>query len=133
MPRGSVWLIRMALLNLVAAATLGGWLLVAKGEVVPAPPGGRETHAAIALLGWLVQMTAGVAYWILPRHPTEPAHGAPWAPWVALVGLNGGIAAIALADRVRAGSAIGPGLAGLGMVAFVAAIGPRIKAFGVDR
>lgn len=128
MPLASVWLIRAALLQLVAAATLGAWLLAAKGGAVGPRPGWLAGHAAMALLGWMVQVTLGVGYWILPRMAAGPERGPPWAPWVTLVLLNLGVGAVA-AGRAAAGLAA----AAAGIAVFVGAAVPRIKPFGAGR
>ena len=133
MPRPSVWLIRLALLHLVAAGLLGAWLLMAKGAVVPPVAGGVVAHAAMALIGWLVQMTVGVGYWILPKYAAGPERGPAWAPWATLGLLNGGIVLAALGAWIPGGTGPGLALAGLGLVVFVATAGPRVKAFGADR
>lgn len=130
MPRLSVWLIRSALLYLIASALLGGWLLAAKdGSVTP----GLATipdHAAMALLGWVMQLTLGVAYWMLPKFSAGPARGPAWPAWTGFVAINAGI------PMVVAGGGAGPlATAGLalvlaGVLFVVATLAARIKPFG---
>jgi len=95
--------------------------LLAPGRILSA-------HAAIALLGWLVQFTLGVGYWILPKFATGPARGPAWAPWLTVAALNGGVGLIA-----AGASTIGLTMAGLGVGIFLATAAPRVKAFGVGR
>ncbi len=124
MPRASVWLIRLAMLHLLLGSGIGAWLLFAKGTLAPPPGPFLSAHAAIALLGWLVQFTFGVGYWMLPKHATAPARGPTWSPWITLVTLNGGVALIALGSP-----AIGLATATLGVLVFLATTAPRLKPF----
>jgi len=135
MPRASIWLVRAALVHLVLGAVLGTWLLAAKGGALPVPPtpvlGG---HAAVMVIGWLVQGTLGVAWWILPRMPAEPVRGPEWIPWTTLILFNLGI--VSLAGGPVAGRwavLLGLGLALVGALVFAAGVAPRIKAFGAAR
>ena len=73
MPRVSVWMIRAALLHLLSGALLGAAYLAFKAEgwfVILVSHLG--THQEQMLVGWMVQLVIGVAYWILPR-PAEQA------------------------------------------------------------
>jgi hypothetical protein len=92
-PTVSVWFIRSALLYLLAGFTLGGLMLAAKG--VALPPGvwrWLPVHLELLLVGWLVQLVMGVAYWIFPRFGMTPAaRGREGLAWLALVLLNGGV------------------------------------------
>ncbi len=65
------------------------------------PPGllGRLPDTALRLgalhlltVGWLLQVMAGVAFWMFPRHPSAPPRGNPRPGWAALVLLNTGLA-----------------------------------------
>jgi hypothetical protein len=93
MPRVSIWLIRGALLNLLAGFSLGALLLVAKG--MPLPAGlwhWLPLHFELLLVGWLVQLVMGVAYWIFPRFGMTPAaRGREGLAWLALGLLNCGV------------------------------------------
>lgn len=93
MPRVSIWFIRGSLLYLLAGFTLGALLLAAKG--VPLPPGvwrWLPVHLELLLVGWLVQLVMGVAYWIFPRFGmTRAARGREGLAWLALALLNGGV------------------------------------------
>lgn len=93
MPSVSVWFIRSALLYLLAGFTLGGLMLAGKG--VSLPPGlwrWLPVHFELLLVGWLIQLVMGVAYWIFPRFGMTPrARGREGLAWLALVLLNGGV------------------------------------------
>jgi cbb3-type cytochrome oxidase subunit 1 len=51
----------------------------------------RPLHAEMLLIGWMVQLAFGVAYWILPRFRAGPARGREWPAWVSLLLLNSGV------------------------------------------
>lgn len=133
MPPISVRLIRTALLWLVAGAAIGGIALAAPGA---AGPGWRHAHAEIMLMGWMVQLVLGVAYWILPKHAGGAERGS-----VALAAgihplLNGGVVLAVLAWLLAWPDATllaARGLQCAAVIVFVLVGGPRIKAFGVGR
>ena len=133
MPRLSVWFIRAALVYLLAGFTLGALMLTNKG-VSLSPLFWRllPTHIEVLLLGWIVQLAMGVAFWILPRFRT--ARGDVRPAWVAFVLLNGGLLLAGLSATLGLPSWVA--VAGrLAEVAAVAAFAwhawPRIKAIGV--
>jgi hypothetical protein len=97
MPKVSVWLIRTALVHVLSGAVLGafyfsfkavGWPLFALSH--------RPVHVEQMLIGWMVQLVIGVAFWILPRpEGHDPsAHGG--LMWTVYGLLNGGLLAAAL-------------------------------------
>ena len=109
MPRASVWLIRIALLHLLSGAVLGTAYLVFKATGTPAwVATHRPVHMEQMLVGWMVQLVIGVAWWILPR-PAEPER-APRAATMWLVGvlLNGGVVVAALGGSPRLPQALLP-------------------------
>lgn len=133
MPTLSVWAVRMALVHLGVSFAAGAWLLAAQG--VPSLPQTawlRPLHLELALLGWMLQLTLGVAYWILPKFPTAPDRG-PIAPVVAafaLLNLGVGLTVVGGA-RFSAPTMLAGRLAELAAVAlFARSAWPRIKAFG---
>lgn len=68
MPTLSRYFIRSALLCLAVGFTFGGLILSAKGGAVDARVWAwLPMHITLLLNGWLVQLSMGVAYWILPR------------------------------------------------------------------
>ncbi len=133
MPRLSCWFIRSALIYLALGFTLGGLLLFHKG--VPLHPvlwRWLPAHIEFLLLGWMVQLVMGVAFWILPRFGTGRGHEA--AAWLAYGLLNVGI------GMTGVGLALGmPALVPLlgrmaeagAAVAFAMHAWPRIKPPGV--
>jgi cbb3-type cytochrome oxidase subunit 1 len=88
MPRLSQWLIRAAFLYLLAGFSVGALLLAHKG-IFLAPLLWRwlPAHMEFLLVGWIVQLTMGVAFWILPRYwkpPRRPKEGYVQAAFVLL-------------------------------------------------
>ncbi len=136
MPPLSVWFIRTALLALTAGTSLGSVLLAVKGMPGRGPPSGAlPLHIELLLIGWLVNLTLGVAYWILPKHARGRERGHPVPPWAAYLLLNAGV--------VIAGSAAPAGLPALllagraaelsGVACFAAHAWSRVKPFGAGR
>ena len=92
MPLASVWLIRAALLHFATAAVLGAMYLAWKAEGWFAfVASHRQMHVEQMLVGWMVQLVIGVAFWILPRtEPTEAQRSGPLI-WTVFGLLNTGV------------------------------------------
>lgn len=133
MPPISTVVIRLALVHLGLGVAAGGWLLIARGfPSLPTWSWLQPIHLELALLGWTLQLAMGVAYWILPKFPTQPERGHR-APVVAAFGLlNLGILLAGAGAVVAADGLLLAGrLAELGsVVLFATHAVPRIKAFG---
>jgi hypothetical protein len=85
MPTLSRYFVRLAFLCLALGFTIGGLILSAKGGVVDASVWAwLPIHVALLLNGWLVQLSLGVAYWILPRVHVGNRGRQTWA-WSSLV------------------------------------------------
>lgn len=91
MPRLSVWMLRTALLALLAGTALGAWLLATEPAYDVVRAALRDVHLTLLLFGWLVQFVLGVAYWMLPRYPRAPDRGPAWAGWAAYAALLAGL------------------------------------------
>lgn len=94
MPRLSVWMLRAALLYLSAGFTFGALLLAHKG--VPFAPWLWQllpAHIDFLLVGFVIQLAAGTAFWILPRYRVEQ-RGNPLLAWLSFGLLNAGILAV---------------------------------------
>ncbi len=137
MPKLSVWLIRCALLHLLIGSLLGTVMLLTKAGATM--PGwvlrGWGVHAELVLVGWMVQLTIGVAYWILPKFPRRPVRGPSWPVVAALVLLNAGVVAAGLASlqgwRELVVVARFAELAAV--MSFALSTWPRVKEFGRGR
>ena len=92
MPRLSCWFVRAALAYLATGFTLGALLLANKG-LGWAPQLWRflPVHMELLLMGWLVQLAMGMAFWILPRFPQGATRGNETLIWLAFVLINLGI------------------------------------------
>lgn len=136
MPKLSVWFIRSSLLYLAAGFTLGALILVNKGLpflgaiwlLLPA-------HIEFVMVGWMVMLVIGVAFWILPRFSRAPKRGNEPLAWASLCLLHAGIWATILSPlwtQFRWVYLPGWGLEIAGIIAFVIHTWPRIKAAGAD-
>jgi hypothetical protein len=134
MPFLSVLLVRTALCWLAAGVGMGALLLASKAT--PLPVGVFRLfhlHSEAVLVGWMVQLTMGVAWWILPKYPRFPERG-PAAPiWAAWLLLNGGVLLAGVGRSVGAsGGVVMTGRVAelLAVCSFAAVAWPRVKAFG---
>ncbi len=92
MPRLAVWMVRVSLLCFGIGFTFGGLMLYNKGE--PFDPSVWRllpAHMELTLIGWMVQLAMGVAFWILPRFRHEPRYGKQRLGWLAFALLNIGV------------------------------------------
>ena len=137
MPLPTIWLLRAALVHLLIGTALGALLLVTKADL-GMPHWVARTwplHGEMMLLGWMVQLAMGVAYWILPKHAQQPVRGRAAPVIAAALLINAGVIGAGL------GPAMGrTDLAVAGRVAELAAVllfagnaWPRIKEFGRGR
>lgn len=137
MPRLSVWLVRTALVQLVIGAALGALYLGWKGFGVPAfAPSLLPLHVECVLVGWVIQLVLGVAYWILPRRADERTGPGDGAIWLAYVLVNGGVVAVGVAPLLGAPSSVA--LAGrvaelAAAAAFATHAWPRVRPYGAGR
>jgi len=133
MPRLSVWFIRASLVYLLMGFTLGAFMLAQDGiSYYPAIHEALPAHMEFLLVGWLVQLAMGVAYWMFPRLGWEPpnSRGNPTLIWMSFSMLNAGIWAVALDLWLPSGLLIGRSLE-IGAVAiFVIGLWRRIMAHG---
>jgi hypothetical protein len=95
MPRAATWLIRAALVHFLSGAMLGASYLVFKATGWPVF---AATHLVVhqeqMLIGFLVQLVIGVAWWILPRNEATNMGGP--AIWTCFVLVNVGVLLAAL-------------------------------------
>ena len=97
MPRLSQWYVKLSFGYLLAGFTVGALLLANKGQPLhPALWSLLPAHIEWLLIGWVAQLTLGVAFWILPRFWQQPRRGNTTGATLALFLLNGGIALISL-------------------------------------
>ena len=102
MPALSRWFIRCALAYLVLGFALGATMLTLKALAhhgamahLIAP------HVEVLLMGWTLQLTMGVAFWILPRLEGAASRGAVGYGWLAFVLVNVGVIAAGLGPLIE--------------------------------
>lgn len=132
MPRLSVLMVRSALLWQALGASLGGLMLAGKAVPVPAWVWlARGGHTHMLLVGWLVQLACGVAFWILPRLDAAGSRGDERPAWLAAAALNLGVALAILGPPLGAAWAAlaAAALYAVAGAAFVAHAWPRVLPF----
>jgi hypothetical protein len=103
MPRLSQLMIRTALLWLGFGYSVGGLVLLNKGlPLLPWLWTLRAAHIHMLLVGWVVQLACGVAFWILPRLDARGTRGDERLVWGCYAALNGGVALGALHQPLAA-------------------------------
>jgi hypothetical protein len=92
MPRLSQWYVRLALVHFLLGFTVGSLMLANKGILIePALWGWLPVHIELLLMGWIVQLTMGVAFWITPRYWQPPRRGNETGARAAIILLNLGV------------------------------------------
>jgi hypothetical protein len=131
MPRLSVWFIRASLLYLLLGFFFGGLILAPKGIPFYAPVWILfPLHVEFLLVGWLVQLALGAAFWILPRFSGAAPRGPATLVWVSFALLNAGILLAALQIWLPAALLIGRIAETLGALLFVVGSWRRVKPSG---
>lgn len=129
MPRLSTLFVKAALFNLATGITVGGLLLWNKAFALgPLIWRLLPMHIELLLVGWMVNLALGVAYWILPRW--QSLRGDVRPAWAAFFLLNGGLWLVAVGPYVTFGSALtvtGRALEALAAAAFALHAWPRVK------
>jgi hypothetical protein len=132
-PRLSILMIRTALAYLATGFLVGALLLIQRAvplwnwlpRLVP-------LHIEYLLLGCIVQLALGVAFWILPRFRSGAERGWQAPAWVAFALLNLGVQAVAIGGAAGAPSTLGllgRCVEGLAAGAFALHAWPRVKVF----
>ncbi len=134
MPLRSQITLRLALGYMVAAATLGAWMLV--GKTIPHTIAWTKwlpLHIAWMVGGGFLQFIMGTAFWILPKFANQPSfYGRVYWFDLAVISLNGGLFLFTVAQFLPPGSfwqALSRWGFGIAVFAFIAHIFPRIKPF----
>ena len=130
MPRLSIYFLRASLIYLGLGFTLGALMLWNKG--IPISPYVwllLTAHLEFLLLGWVLHLAFGVAYWILPRFNTVRRRER-WA-WAAFILLNLGLWLVAVSPTAMAASGVwlffGRAAEAAAVSAFAFHAWPRVK------
>ena len=92
MPRLSVWFVRASLLYLLLGFLFGALLLAQKGIPFYAPVWNLfPLHVEFLLVGWLIQLAMGVAFWVIPRFSSGSSRGPVELVWASFALINAGI------------------------------------------
>lgn len=132
MPRLSVVAVRLALAYLLIGTGIGAAILAAKGGALPLGSyRWLPVHEELVLVGWLVQLAMGVAYWILPRIDAERPRA--WLAVTAVLLLNIGLGCVVVGAEwsVPAAVAAGRAMELVAVVAFAVHMGPRLRYGGL--
>lgn len=130
MPTLSRWLVRTALIALLAGLGLG---LAASASGRPALLMPTVIH--LLVVGWLTQMIFGVGLWLFPKSSVERPRGHLWLGWICYGSLNAGLLLRVVAEPPAAAGHALPGLLPASAIlqlvaalAFVANAWPRLRA-----
>ncbi|MTI87850.1 MAG: cbb3-type cytochrome c oxidase subunit I [Balneolaceae bacterium] len=116
-------MVKLSLAYLLMGASMGVMLLLNKAFNFYAPLWAvLPVHIEFMLIGWVVQLTLGVAYWILPRYFGKQGRGNPILAYAMIGVLNTGIIVVSLSQLdvlPSAGSWMGRCLEMGGVILFV--------------
>lgn len=137
MPRLTRWFLKAGLVYLVAAAAMGGAMLVQRPLGLPAWVALlRPVYLHLLMVGWVTQLIFGVVFWMFPKQSRERPRGSERLGWIVFATLNAGLLLRAVCEplaTLQPGTAYGGLLvaaAGLQLVAglgFVANTWGRVK------
>lgn len=104
MPTQSIWMIRLALIYLLASVSIGALILIHKA--VPLHPSiwaFLPLHYEMAIWGWMVQFIMGTAYWIFPKFLTGRRRGPEWVGWIVVILFNLGLVLLLISYTTASG------------------------------
>ena len=104
MPAISRWMIRLALTYFMVGIVLGALMLIHKAY--PLHPSLwllLPIHIECTLFGWIIQLTLGTAYWMLPRFLEGPQRGSKLLAATMVGSLNLGILLVVLEPLLEGG------------------------------
>lgn len=133
MPTVSVWFIRCALVCLSMGFTIGAVILFNKAvPVIPSAWNFLSMHIELLLLGFILQLTMGVAFWIFPRLQTFTDRGDEKKAILAFVFLNIGIGICSVSPFFSLSylSLIGRFFQLTAVILFLTHLWPRVYPFG---
>ena len=137
MPKLTVWFVRTALAYLSIGFLAGAVLLINRGVPIGAPVARLlPLHIEFLLMGWMVQLALGVAFWILPRFRTGPERGREGIAYLSYVLLNLGVVVAGFGPWfgwTSAAPLLGHTAQGIAAAAFALHAWPRVKVLGAEQ
>ena len=133
MPRLSAWFVRVSMIYLLVGFTLGALMLAQDGiSYYPAIMTVLPIHVEFLLVGWLVQLAMGIAFWIFPRFGLGQlrSRGNGSLIWVSFVLLNAGILIVAFELWISIAFLIGRVLEVSAVIIYAAGLWRRVKPHG---
>ena len=91
MPTPTRWLVKAGLLYLVAALLLGVAMQLPLAQRVPLLAVLWPTYLHLLVVGWLLQLIFGVAFWLFPRWSAKRPRGSARLGWLSFALLNAGL------------------------------------------
>ncbi len=133
MPRLAGWFVRASMLYLLAGFTLGALMLAQDG--IPFYPPilmALPIHMEFLLVGWLVQLAMGVAFWIFPRFGMglPRSRGNEALIWAAFWLLNAGLCLLVLELWIPVMLLVGRMAEAAGVIVYAFGTWRRIKPHG---
>jgi hypothetical protein len=96
MPLESRLFVKTSIVALALTFLWGAAMALAEATGHPINPVWAIEHAHLALVGWLVNVVIGIAFWMLPlardSFPTTQGRYPAWLPYVVWAALNVGLA-----------------------------------------
>ncbi|GMV33975.1 MAG: hypothetical protein DCC59_00640 [Chloroflexi bacterium] len=132
MPRLSVWLVRASFIHLMLGLLCGALILAEKGVPFYAPVWHLfPLHMEFLLIGWLIQLAMGVAFWIVPRFSRGASRGPETLVWLSWALLNAGILSAAFQFWFPVMLVVGRILEVVACILFIVGSWRRIKPHGI--
>lgn len=136
MPVQARYFIRTALVYLLASFLVGGLVLVNQGLNLAGPIAALlPVYYHLLTVGWLTQLICGVALWMFPVYSKEQPRGDERLGWLTYGALNTGLLLRAVFEPLWIWTGrwgwmlvVSALLQVIGILAFVVAIWPRVKA-----
>lgn len=92
MPAPSRWMIKASMIYMFSGFTIGALILISKVySELSAVWDLLTIHIEVSIFGWIIQLTMGTAYWILPRYLQTKSRGNPMLASAMVTILNLGI------------------------------------------
>jgi cbb3-type cytochrome oxidase subunit 1 len=102
MPIISRWMIRSSFVYLLLGTLMGAVMLVHKAYPLHAAVWQLlPVHIEITIFGWIIQLTLGTAYWMLPRFLESPQRGKKIPAILMVLFLNLGIIFVVIHSMIE--------------------------------